>query len=464
MNLLQPTSSIDFAYIERLRAHRERLEQQRQLHLKQQLQRQADEFAKIEKLMESMKVSLANKEKELDRLFDADTAKHQKLIDDAIAYDLTKFEQEEKQRKAKDDAEKKELEEKKQQLEAKTKAKAQRKALKELEQKKLASNNGAASTTGLEEYKKHMAAIENYKKTIKPKLQDPTFRKQCFEARRLIKRTIIQIQFKNDIIIEKYQVLRDHLLSVKNQSVDAFHVLLNHLGKALMLQVRQEVDGAPFSAYFLAKLAALLSGAVPEFQDYLYGRLLKRCPYLVPNYFDFDSVSICAYMCTMTNHCFSLFCIQTLSHDEIKKLLHYQYDNEKKEFQPFLQYAPKQRCYVMFFAALITTVPGSGFPENPFRMGLGWTWCARIMNMAQRDITPMLIHGFLEIAGNRMVQAYPRQFPKMLRLLYDQIIPTMPIHPTKDNVSAISVLKMYLEDYFNTGNMVPIPEVMKATV
>ncbi|ORZ17799.1 GLE1-like protein-domain-containing protein [Absidia repens] len=393
--------------------------------------------------MASMKVSLANKEKELDRLFDADTAKHQKLIDDAIAYDLTKFEQEEKQRKAKDDAEKKELEEKKQQLEAKNKAKAERKALKELEQKKLASNNGAASTTGLEEYKKHMAAIENYKKNIKPKLQDPTFRKQCFEARRLIKRTIIQIQFKNDVIIEKYQVLRDHILSVKNQSVDAFHVLLNHLGKALMLQVRQEVDGAPFSAYFLAKLAALLSGAVPEFQDYLYGRLLKRCPYLVPNYFDFDS---------------------TLSHDEIKKLLHYQYDSEKKEFQPFLQYAPKQRCYVMFFAALITTVPGSGFPENPFRIGLGWTWCARIMNMAQREITPTLIHGFLEIAGNRMVQAYPRQFPKMLRLLYDQVIPTMPIHPTKDNVSAISVLKMYLEDYFNTGNMVPIPEVMKATV
>ncbi|KAI8093297.1 GLE1-like protein-domain-containing protein [Halteromyces radiatus] len=394
---------------------------------------------KLQKLISSMKVSLANHEKELDQRFNDDTAKHKKLVEDAIAFDVRKYEEEMKQKKAKEEDEKN----KKQLLEAKKKAQAEKKAQLELEQKKLSSNKGGASSTGLEEYNKHMAAIENYKKNIKPKLEDPAFRKQCFEARRLIKRTIIQLQFKHNVILEKYQILRDHILNVKNQSIDAFHVLLNHVGKTLLLQVRQEVDGAPFSAYFLAKLAVLLAGSIPEFKDYLYGRLLKRCPYLVPNYFDYDS---------------------TLSHDEIKKLLHYQYDEDKKEFQSFLQYAPKQRCYVMFFAAMITTVPGAGHPANPFSIGLGWTWCARIMNMSQREITPTLIHAFLEIAGNRMVQAYPRQFPKVLRLLYDQVIPTTPIHPNKDNVSAISVLKMYLEDYFNTGNMVPIPEIMKANV
>ncbi|KAI8338451.1 GLE1-like protein-domain-containing protein [Chlamydoabsidia padenii] len=422
---------------------RKQQEQRRQLHLEQQRQKHNAEIDKIQKLIASMKVSLADKEKELDSLLEADTKKDQKSIDDAIAYDLDKFEQEEKLRKAKDDAEKKEQEEKKQQLEAKNKAIAEKEALRKAQEKKLASNMGAASTAGLEEYNRHMEAINNFKKNIKPKLQDPTFRKQCFEARRLIKRSITQIQYRSNVIIEKYEQIRDHILSIKNQSQDAFHVLLNHVGKSLLLQVRQEVNGAPFSAYFLAKLAVLLAGAIPEFKDYLYGRLLKRCPYLVPNYFDFDP---------------------SLSSDQIKTLLHYEKVVDSTSFQPFLQHAGLQKCYVMFFAAMITTVTGNGYPANPFNTGLGWTWCARIMNMSQREITPFLIHGFLEIAGHQMIQVYPRQFPKMMRLLYDKVLPTVPIMPEKDNAGVIATLKSYLEEYFQTGKMVPIPEVMPAKV
>jgi septum formation inhibitor MinC len=66
------------------------------------------------------------------------------LIDDAIALDYKKFEQEEERRKAKDDAEKKELEEKKQQLEAKAKAKAERAALRQEEAKRLVRKNARA--------------------------------------------------------------------------------------------------------------------------------------------------------------------------------------------------------------------------------------------------------------------------------------------------------------------------------
>lgn len=118
----------------------------------------------------------------------------------------------------------------------------------------------------------------------------------------------------------------------------------------------------------------------------------------------------------------------------------------------------------MFFAAMIIFSPGNGYSANPFPISLGWTWCARIMNMAQREITPLLIHSFLEIAGNHMLRTYPRQFPKVLELLYHQILPSAPVHPTKDNVSHITGLKLYLEDYFKTGKLVPIPEVVKSTV
>lgn len=56
---------------------------------------------------------------------------------------------------------------------------------------------------GLEEYKKYYAKIEFYKSTIKPKLQDAVFRKQCFEARKVIKRTVAQLQPSHHVILEK---------------------------------------------------------------------------------------------------------------------------------------------------------------------------------------------------------------------------------------------------------------------
>ncbi|KAI8061706.1 GLE1-like protein-domain-containing protein [Gongronella butleri] len=387
---------------------------------------------------------------QLEKEYEERNARLLKLVDEAIALDTTRIEQDkkkeaaEKERQAKEAKEAKDAaaaaEEKKKAV-AKAKAEA---AAKAEEAKKLSSNKGGASSAGLEEYKKHMQAIENYKAKIKPRLQqDDAFRKKCFEARRLIKRTVIQIQFKDHVIIEKYKLLEKHLLTIKNQDVDAFHVLLNHLGKALLLQVRQEVDGAAFSAYFLAKLTVLLCGGIPELKEYVYGRLLKRCPYLVPNFFDDDP---------------------TLTHDEIRRRLHYQYDEEKKEFQPFIQHATQQRCYIMFFAAMVTTTTGGNYPPNPFSISLGWTWFARILNMAQREINPLLIHGFLEIAGRHLLAYYPRQFPKVLNLLYTQIIPSIPIHHNKDNVGAISGLKLYLEDYSQTGILVHIPEVMKASV
>jgi hypothetical protein len=34
-------------------------------------------------------------------------------------------------------------------------------------------------------------------------LEDPTFRKQCFEARKIVKRTVSQLQYKHNVIIEK---------------------------------------------------------------------------------------------------------------------------------------------------------------------------------------------------------------------------------------------------------------------
>jgi hypothetical protein len=67
--------------------------------------------------------------------------------------------------------------------------------------------------------------------------------------------------------------------------------MLNYLAKLFLVQVKNEIHAMANAAYFLARFAYLMCSTVPEFLDYLMGRLLKRCQYLIPRYHDDDSVS-----------------------------------------------------------------------------------------------------------------------------------------------------------------------------
>jgi hypothetical protein len=91
--------------------------------------------------------------------------------------------------------------------------------------------------------------------------------------------------------------VNSHLLNIKQQSADAFEVMLNFLAKVFLLQVKQEIHATPHASYFLARFAYLISSTIPEFLDYLMGRLLKRCPYLIPQYHDDDPVSTWCIIC-----------------------------------------------------------------------------------------------------------------------------------------------------------------------
>ncbi|KAF7728914.1 Nuclear pore complex nucleoporin component [Apophysomyces ossiformis] len=337
--------------------------------------------------------------------------------------------------KAKAEKEKKEKERKEEEI--------RRQEAAEKERKERLSQSIATSAKGLEEYKEYFATIENFRANIKPLLKEPGFRKQCFEARRLIKRTIIQLQYKHEVIFEKYCILRDHLLNTKNQSMEAFHVMLNHTAKVFLLQARQEINATPFAAYFLGRFATLLCSSIPELSNYLIARLFKWCPYLIPQYHDDNP---------------------NLSHDEIRKLLRYEYDEDNKTFEPFLPYLERQKCFVMFFAALIQTVPDPGQPPNPFSISKGWIWLARTCNMPPREVSPALIQSFLEIAGKRMLQTYPHQFPKLLRVILGHIVPAIPLQHNHDNKADIARLEIYLKTFFETGELKSIPEAIEPKV
>lgn len=81
-------------------------------------------------------------------------------------------------------------------------------------------------------------------------------------------------------------------MSTKTKSTDAFEVLLNYLAKVILRLVRKEGVPAAYTVYYLARYSYLLCATVPEFIDYLLARLMKRCPYLIPQYHDDDPVSL----------------------------------------------------------------------------------------------------------------------------------------------------------------------------
>ncbi|KAG0171818.1 Nuclear pore complex nucleoporin component, partial [Apophysomyces sp. BC1034] len=390
---------------------------------------------KAEMLAANVALVIMDEQESLDEEIEKRIKAQEKRIQAAV--ELARKVQEEIAVEEKTKAEKEKKDREEQENEARKREAAEK------ERKERMAQSVATSTKGLEEYKEYYATIDNYRANIKPLLKQPEFRKQCFEARRLIKRTIIQLQYKHEVILEKYCVLRDHLLNTKNQSIEAFHIMLNHTAKVFLLQARQEIHATPFAAYFLGRFATLLCSSIPELQNYVIARLFKWCPYLIPQYHD-DNPNI--------------------SHTEIKKLLRYEYDEDTKKFEQFIPYLERQKCFVMFYAALVQTVPDPGQPPNPFPIARGWTWLARTCNMPPREVSPALIQSFLEIAGKQMLKTYPHQLPKVLRIILDNIVPTIPMQHNYDNKADIARLEIYIKTFFETGELKAVPEAMEPTV
>ncbi|KAI8150175.1 GLE1-like protein-domain-containing protein [Fennellomyces sp. T-0311] len=432
------TINPDFAVKER--QHHETLEQLRKEYVENQKRQLQQTQEKLRSDISKLNSTYTGKEKKLEEEYDKYLEEMRKRVELAIKADKQKFAAEaakkEAEKKAKDAQQKKDLETKK-------KAEADEKARKEQEEKeKLKAKSSSASVSGLELYKKYSAKLDYYREHYRPRLQDTKFRSTVFKERMPIKRFLKQLQFKRDVVDQRFIAIRDRLLAVKTQSEDAYHILLNYTAKDFLRQARSEISSISWGAYFYARFAMLLGAAIPDFLEYLLARLYKRCPYLIPEYHDDPSLSI----------------------EEIQKRQRYEYlDDEKKEFQTIDMHYLYQYAYVMFYAALVQMTQQLGSdPQNPHGIEYGWLWLARICNVPPRAITPGLIHGFLQIAGRSLLQNYPRQAVKVYQLILSDILPRTP--KSRENASPLNELRRFLEDFFNTGEMPKMPEKAETKV
>lgn len=204
----------------------------------------------------------------------------------AIALDKKRAAEAEARQKAKQtaDAEKARRDAEKAQAD---KLKAESEAKEKEKQALLEKHGKTGSVHGHQEAERYIAAILHYQQTYRPKLRsDQAFRKALFNKRMLLKRNFQQLQLKADVVDERFAILRDGLLAMKSQGDDAYHCLLNCICKSFLQQIRLEVDRFNAGCYFYAQLAMKLCATVPMFTEYLLGRLYKRCPLLIPNFYD----------------------------------------------------------------------------------------------------------------------------------------------------------------------------------
>ncbi|KAI7848138.1 GLE1-like protein-domain-containing protein [Circinella umbellata] len=326
-------------------------------------------------------------------------------------------------------------------LEDKQKVENAAKEKKELEEKaRLQEQSTSASISGLKLHEEYMKKLEYYKQHYKPKLQDPKFRSTVFKERMPIKRFLKQLQFKREVVDQRFVAIRDRILAVKQQSEEAYHILLNCTAKDFLKQARSEISSISWGAYFYGRFAMMLGSAIPEFMEYLLARLYKRCPYMIPNYYDESGLSL----------------------DEVKKRQRYEFvDDEKKDFQTVDMHYNYQYAYIMFFAALVQMTPQlPSDPQNPHGIQYGWLWLARICNVPPRPITPGLVYSFLQIAGRPLLQSYPRQALKVFQLIRNDMLPVTP--KSRENASPLNELARFLDDFFRTGEMSKMPEKAEA--
>ncbi|KAI8967045.1 GLE1-like protein-domain-containing protein [Mycotypha africana] len=411
-----------------------KLQERQTKFLEKEREKRRKEHDEAQRLLEEINLLKLNDDNagEDDR-FEKELEKQRKLVENAIQLDKKKLENEKKEAQLKEEKAKKEKEEEAKRLEEEKKANEKKEEIKKLQQ------SSATSIEGWQEYQRFYKKIEYYKTTIKPKLSDDNFRKACFNAKRPITRTVSQLQYDHSVLLEKHAALCQHLAGIKQQSPDAFEFALNHLAKAFLSQARQEIHATAHAAYFLARFAYLMISSIPEFSDYLLGRLFKRCQYLIPKYHDDDP---------------------SLSVEEIKARLRYTYsDKETKTIESHLQHSEFQKCYIMLYGALCQTVPDPGQPPNPYPLKHAWIWLARICNMPPREVTPALVGGMLEVASKRLLEAYPTQMTKLLKLIRQEICPKYPPTQSNDNVANIRRVEMFIDDYFQTGKLDTVPEV-----
>ncbi|KAJ2857482.1 hypothetical protein J3B02_000974 [Coemansia erecta] len=353
----------------------------------------------------------------------------------------------EEQRK-KDEAAKNALEEKqkleRQAVEAKQKAaEAKNKAAaeKEAEDRAMAAAEAAAKAAQSQAKQVSPEALEwatKYRNMYRQLMdglamrirENLTAKNYCVRQRGLITRGVGQLKDSMEFVNRVARTIAGIVdESAQLHGTDTQEWMLNLVAKAFVKQAEKEVSVAHHAAYPLAAAAVLLMQRYPRLIDMLLVRLIKKCPYVVPQFFPKKDGQ---------------------TPDEYLRSIGYK-EKDDDELESEGIYMERMAGMIALFAAVTQTQALNGQP-NPLPVSYAWAWFARMLNLPPRSISPLLINAFLSIAGTSLLAAYKGQFKKAMDLLAKEWIPAIAATDPVA-IAAKSNLAGFVDTYRQTGKL-----------
>ncbi|KAJ1858393.1 hypothetical protein GGH12_000793 [Coemansia sp. RSA 1822] len=206
------------------------------------------------------------------------------------------------------------------------------------------------------------------------------------------------------------------------------HTASNNVGWWLEVCVSSKTAGS-LSARLQTATAVLVMQAYPKLADMLIIQLVKKCPFVVPQ-----------YMAKQPGQNTDNF---------IKAAGYWQNDDGYIESEGI--YAERMTGMLALFAAIVQ-MPDIGSQPNPFPVHHGWIWLARIINMPPRAILPLLVQTFLSVAGPTMLGVYGRQMDKLIGVLATTWIATV-TGSSPLAVAGKSNLTTFIDKYHSSGSI-----------
>ncbi|CAG8451479.1 411_t:CDS:10 [Paraglomus brasilianum] len=293
---------------------------------------------------------------------------------------------------------------------AEAKQKALQLKMEQLQQQQQKLAEASVSENVLKKEKEYKDFIQKCKNDLKndPRLNaDRSTIKQHFTLR------LNQLTNKKDHIMTTANELSAQLTGA-GMSPEQHYYRLNMLAKTIVDQIGITVLDRPEMAFAFGHLCILLYSKYAEFKKFVDARLAKKCPYVLPRYYDKSPSSVRTIFNDVGMDrvdCIIIF-IRGQSSDEYDKLVGRQ-SNETEEV-----YRKRVLAYVRFHLAILQTKPW--IPNIPYQKLVeeSWKWIAEILNLKSRSITPAILDVFIEVVAHRFYEAFQRDGLKILTTIY----------------------------------------------
>ncbi|KDN37806.1 hypothetical protein K437DRAFT_270753 [Tilletiaria anomala UBC 951] len=345
----------------------------------------------------------------------------------------------EEERRAEERTREEKRQKEQEQLEQKHKEEQQARVEKEAQERK-----SVAFSNAKKDYEHWKASMEDIKKNVLPAVSsNPTWKKQCFDAKRRITPKISQLTNSRE------EVVRIAILEVLNAAKgtgakDIYIWILNHLSKCLIRQAEQEVAVNQSAAFPLAQVVSwLLLEDHVELGTVLMSRLVKKCCWCLP-YLPLPSPG-----------------------QDDQSYLKQIGRKDREESQN--NYVSRMCGIFAFYMAVLQTKPTS--PPSSFAIGAApaveripehfrsfalWRWQAQSLQppLVHQSLTPNLWSTFFDIAGATAQRLYGRQAAKVWLLLFTEGIRAKRAKwsTCEDATAATARLTLLLEQWQREGS------------